>query len=248
MTASVKMAGSTATSLEAALARQARELFVAGTCQTLEAAAKTVGEKLSDMLNESATARDSQDRRDTWTAYQKGQAGWVRAVATGLKKSMLPPSQPSRSSSNAMSFELMGNEVVENKILTSRLSLRIQDKASWELNDLTLRIRMLDNVTDLDRHDVFRPDTCANVVVEAWLESGLSRDAWIGVQEIVNKAFSERMVGVYNSVNALLVSNGVMPEIDLRDLVRRAPSTAMAGLEKSSAQTSYGSICSSAGS
>ena len=39
-------------------------------------------------------------------------------------------------------LELVGDEVVENNILSSRLALAIQDKANFELNDLRLRIKL----------------------------------------------------------------------------------------------------------
>ena len=48
-------------------------------------------------------------------------------------------------------FELMGNEVMEDKILSSRLALRLLDFASWELNDLRLRIQSLEGISELRR-------------------------------------------------------------------------------------------------
>ena len=51
---------------------------------------------------------------------------------------------------------LVGTEVVENKILASRLVLRVLDKVSTELDDVRLRIRHLDDFPDLDRHDIDR--------------------------------------------------------------------------------------------
>jgi Protein of unknown function (DUF1631) len=206
-----------------ALARQARDLFLAKAMEVLSDAAQAVRQKLTALLDQSANARESQDRRDAWVMYQKGEAVWTSGVVTGWKKAMLPSTASVRMSTNAMTFELMGNDVVENKILSSRLSLRILDKATWELNDLTLRVRQLDNVPELDKQDLLRPEACAQIVVEAWMTAGLTREAWLSVQDVLHHTFGSRMVEAYHEANEFLISQGVMADIDLRPLVKRTP-------------------------
>jgi Protein of unknown function (DUF1631) len=206
-----------------ALARQARDLFLAKALEVLSDAAQAVRQKLTALLDQSANARESQDRRDAWVMYQKGEAVWTSGVVTGWKKAMVPSTISVRMSTNAMTFELMGNDVVENKILSSRLSLRILDKATWELNDLTLRVRQLDNVPELDKQDLLRPEACAQIVVEAWMTAGLTREAWLSVQDVLHHTFGSRMVEAYHEANEFLISQGVMADIDLRPLVKRTP-------------------------
>jgi Protein of unknown function (DUF1631) len=208
----------------AALARQARELFVGKTVEIFNETVVTVRQKLTALLEKSASAKEAQDRRDTWVAFQKSEAVWAGNVAVALKKAMRPPTASMSSNFNALTFELMGNDVMDNKILSSRLALRILDKASWELNDLTLRIRQLDNLTELDKQDVFKPEACAQILVENWMAAGLTREAWLSVQDLIHQTFGERMVEAYHVANELLVSKGVMAEIDLRAMVRRTPS------------------------
>jgi Protein of unknown function (DUF1631) len=242
----------------AALARQARELFVGKAVEIFNETIVSVRQKITALLDKSANAKEAQDRRDVWVTFQKGEAVWMNTVAAGLKKAMRPPTASVSSNFNALTFELMGNEVMDNKILSSRLALRILDKASWELNDLTLRVRQLDNLTELDKQDVFKPEACAQIIVESWMASGLSREGWLSVQDVIHQTFGERMVEAYHVANELLVSRGVMPEIDLRAMVRRTPSavasnsgsgslpTERVGLEDShvgrldSAQSRYG--------
>jgi hypothetical protein len=207
----------------AALAKQARGLYLAKAMEVLGDAAQAVRQKLTALLDQSANAREAQDRRDAWVMYQKGEAVWTSGVVTGWKKAIAPPTTSVRMSTNAMTFELMGNDVVENKILSSRLSLRILDKATWELNDLTLRVRQLDNVTELDKQDVLRPEACAQIVVESWMAAGLTREAWLSVQDVLHHTFGSRMVEAYHEANEFLVSQGVMADIDLRPLVKRTP-------------------------
>ncbi len=207
----------------AALARRARELFLSKAVDIMGESAQAVRQRLNALLDESSNARQSQDRRDAWLQYQKCESSWVNATAVAWKKAATPPTASVRMDLNAMTFELVGNDVVENKILASRLSLRILDKATWELNDLMLRIRKLENTEDIDKQDVLRPEACAQLVVESWIAAGLTQDAWLSVQEVMHRSFAERMVEAYHDVNAFLVENGVMAEIDLRQLVRRTP-------------------------
>jgi Protein of unknown function (DUF1631) len=207
----------------ATLARRARELFLTKAVDIMGESAQAVRQRLNALLDESSNARQSQDRRDAWLQYQKCESSWVNATAVAWKKATTPPTASVRMDLNALTFELMGDDVVENKILASRLALRILDKATWELNDLMLRIRKLENTEDIDKQDVLRPEACAQLVVDAWMGSGLTHDAWLSVQEVMHKSFADRMVEAYHDVNAYLVDNGVMAEIDLRPLVRRTP-------------------------
>ena len=65
----------------AALARQARETFVSHAVQTLDELAAAVRTQLTEDLDKATNARDAQDTRDTWLAFQKGEALWVSGVA-----------------------------------------------------------------------------------------------------------------------------------------------------------------------
>jgi Protein of unknown function (DUF1631) len=209
----------------AALARQARELFLGKSVEILQSIAQSLRLRTAALLDKSGNAREAQEHRDTWVAYQKSEGVWTSAVANAWKKAMLPQAASPRQGADSRTFELMGDDVVENKILSSRLSLRILDKASWEFNDLSLRIRQLENLADIDKQDMLRPEVCAQVVVDCWLASGMTREAWLSLQDVIHQAFGERMVEAYHSANAFLVSKGVMAEIDLRPLVKRTPGT-----------------------
>ena len=226
----------------AALARRARELFLSRAVEIMGEVAQAVRLRLTALLEESSNARQSQDRRDAWIQYQKSESTWVNSTAVAWKKATRPPTASTRTQTGALTFELMGDEIVENKILASRLALRILDKATWELNDLMLRIRKLENIDDIDKQDVLRPEALAQLVVESWMVAGLTQDAWISVQEVIQHAFAGRMVEAYHDVNAFLIDNGVMAEIDLRPLVRRTPgantgNTASAALAQDYAPT-----------
>jgi Protein of unknown function (DUF1631) len=208
------------------LSEQARALFVERAIRLLPGLAKGIQERLSALVDQPASARDMQDRRDGWLAFQKNGSVWVQGVTAAWTKARSVPQTFSSSKFPASgSFELMGDEVMEDKIIASRLALRLLDFASWELSDLKLRIQKVDNIPELHKEDIFRPETLAKHVVEQWSRAELPRSVWAMVQDGVQKAMSEQMLEVYHVTNEFLVQQGVMVEIDLRPMVKRTPSS-----------------------
>ena len=88
---------------------------------------------------------------------------------------MVPPTATARVRMDASSLELIGDEVVEQKILSSRLSLAILEKATWELNELRVRMMHLEGGVEMAPEDILRPEAVAQLLVEQWMSSGLSR-------------------------------------------------------------------------
>ena len=118
----------------------------------------------------------------------------------------------------------MDNEVMEAKILASRLAMRLVDVVTWELNDLRLRIQSLEKGSDFDVADIFRPEVQARLLFEQWMHAGLTREVWISVQDVIQSRLAEHVLDAYHAANHFLVERGVMAEIDLRPLVKRTPS------------------------
>ena len=213
------------------LATQARELFTAHAGKALPDLAKAILEKLSALVNEPASARDMQTRRDIWLAFQSFGKAWVNGTNTAWKSTLFHAGQAESGSSAVKNgtLELIGNEVMENNILASRLALRLANVANSELNDIRLRVQSLDSLPELDAGDILRPEVLARHMVEQWIAAGLSRDAWALVQDVVQNRFSQHLLDAYRLANELLVTNGVMAEIDLRPLVKRTPSAIAMG-------------------
>ena len=205
---------------------QARELFAAQAGKVLPDIARLVLEKLSALVDQPASARVMQDRRDVWLAFQKNGKVWVNATNNAWKNTFSSSGSAPLGLSNGGDgkFELLGNEVMENKILASRLALRLLDVASQELNDLRLRVQNLDNLPELDARDIFRPEVLSSHMVEQWTACGLSREAWLLVQDVIQNRLSQHLMDAYHSVNEFLVQHGVMAEIDLKPQVKRTPS------------------------
>ena len=159
------------------LAEQARGLFAERAARLLPQIAKTVHERLSSLANQTNVARDSQIFRDATLAFQKAGGSWVNGTARAWKAAQVRtvPFQSSRFV-ESKKFELMGDDMVEDKILASRLSLRMLDFVSWELNDLRLRIQNLEGVEELSKQDILRPELLAHHMVAQWSAVSLTRD------------------------------------------------------------------------
>jgi hypothetical protein len=212
------------------LAEQARALFTERAVRVLPELAKTIQDRLLAMVDQPGSARAMQEQRDAWQAFQKNGAVWVRGTSSAWTKaqSTPPTTTPSRFPESG-EFKLMSNDVMEDKILASRLALRLLDFASWELNDLRLRVQNLEAVPELHKQDILRPEVLAQHLVEQWTHAALSRDVWLAVQDLIQTSLGEHLLEVYHVTNEFLIQRGVMAEIDLRPLVKRTPSAVDAG-------------------
>ena len=213
------------------LARQARELFTAQAVAGLPELCRLLREKLSESQDLSGNAREMQERRDAWQAFESGSAVWVTGTSTAWKKAQAAVATATRTMSapsqlDTGKFELMDNEVIEARILASRFALRLLDFASWELNDLRLRIQSLEGLMELQKGDIFRPEVLAWHLVDQWTQARLSRALWLLLQDPIQGKLSEHLLGAYRATNAFLIEQGVMAEIDLRPQLKRTPTAA----------------------
>lgn len=226
------------------LASQARELFTEHACRVLPLLSRALGERLLVLVDQPGSAPEMQERRDGWLAFQAGGTAWVNGTAKAWRKAQVQPavSAAARSLIDSGKFELMGDEVMEDKILSSRLALRLLDFASWELNDLRLRIQSLEGIAELRKGDILRPEVLAEKLVEQWTSANLSRELWVLVQDTIQGRMAEHLLEAYHAANEFLVRQGVMAEIDLRPLVKRTPSAVVAAQPGSAARAADGGV------
>lgn len=211
------------------LARETRERFVLATEGAIAPLARAIRDRLTAISSEAGNARAMQEHRDDFVAFQGQATQWVTLAQTGWRKALGAAAGGVSAVPSALRLELIGDEVVESNILSSRLAQMIHDKASFELSDLRLRIQHLEGTTELDARDVLKPETLAKLLVEQWLAAGLSRGLWTRVQDTVQQGLVEVVAKAYQSANAFLIANGVMEEIDLKSFVRRTGNAGAAG-------------------
>ena len=220
-------------------------MFTAQAIAGLPELCKLLRERLSELQLQPGNAREAQERRDAWQAFEAGNAVWVAGTSAAWKKAQLAAATVTPAISAPLlldteKFELMDNEVMEQRILASRFALRLLDFASWELNDLRLRIQSLEGLVELQKDDIFRPEVLARHLVDQWTQAKLSRPLWVLLQDIIQGKLSEHLMGVYRAANALLIERGVMVQINFRAQVKRVPGAV--GMNKEPANEAPGVV------
>ncbi len=219
------MVGLPSASHRVQIARQARERFVAEMGRAMLELGKAVQERLTVLMNEAAPSREMQSRRDAWTFYQRSQAVWVDGTRQDWLAALKPSVALVKNPSNE-GLALVGTDVMDNKILASRLVMGIMEGVSSEFDDLALRLRLLESSSDLGTHDILRPDVLTTLMLEQWGKSGMPRDAWPKGNDVAQQLLAHRIQQAYADCNAFLIQRGVLPTIELADRVRRIPPAA----------------------
>ncbi|MCF8168674.1 MAG: DUF1631 domain-containing protein [Rhodoferax sp.] len=204
------------------LARAVRQRFLADANAAMLEIGEAVLERLTALMDEPASARDNQVRRDAWLAYKKCRDPWLNATARVWQECLDPPPplvQPAAELEVA-GLQLVGAEVVENKILASRMVLAVMEKVSAAFDDLKVRMRFLEGAEDLPSKDLLRPEVLVLLMVEQWANVGMPGDSWSMVNDVVQSLLRERLASAYANANHLLVQKGVLATIELSDRVR----------------------------
>ncbi|MDP2368028.1 DUF1631 family protein [Rhodoferax sp.] len=213
----------------AQLALETRKRFVAEATRAMVELGTLVQERLMALMNEAGSSREMQTRRDAWTFFQKARPAWLDGTLKVWQAALQPVKGKPKNALEADldgAFELVGTEVVENRILASRLVLAVMEKVGAQLNDLRVRMRILDGLDDFESHDILRPEVLVLLMVEQWGSSSMPRDSWPLVNDVVQRHLSERLKVAYTNCNEFLIKQGVLPTIDLKDRVKRGASIA----------------------
>lgn len=213
---------------QASLAYQARRIYTELLVQGLPAAADAT--LAWAVAPERSTAQASDPGlavrlRDAAAALKQHGVTWRNGVAAGLLEVLKHGVQATRTADlaggNTHKLSLVDDETIEREIVTSRLALAIMDRASWEFNDLRTRVALLERREELDPHDPLRTHVVARMVTLAWAQAGLTDAALRDLQPILQAEFGLLVQEAYHEANAWLVSQRVLPDIDLRPLIRR---------------------------
>jgi len=209
-----------------ALARRLREQFVAQVEGALAPLQQAIRTRLTELAESALNAKEMYELRDAMLDFDQKGRQWVRGTGAAWRQAVEPAAGAGRGRPEAGGLELIGDDVVERKILGSRLALAVREKASWELNDLKVRMQHLEGGDALEGADILRPEALCQAVVEQWDEAGLTREQWTLVHDIVQAGLVEHAPKAYKAANEFLVGKGVLRDIDLSSRVRRSASVA----------------------
>jgi hypothetical protein len=214
------------------LARQARQRFVEGICAGLPDLDKTVLDLLTTLMTQTGTAREMQSHRDAWMLYQQHHAAWTDRTGKAWRDALAPHSSTTRGTlaANGASpqFELLSDDVVENKILASRMALTVSEQVSQQFDTLRQRTQSLEG-QELDSSDILRPEAVCLLLVEQWVEAGLPRTDLQTVVDPLQRELANLLQKQYQAVNVFYVEQGVTPQADLKSRVRRTAGGAITG-------------------
>lgn len=213
------------------LAGLARQRFVEGLRGGLAGIDKTLQDFLGTLMAQTGTAREMQSRRDAWQLYQQHHRDWIAAVARAWAEALTPQTSTSRGALPAsMGFELLSDDVVENKIVASRMALTVMETVSAPFDLLRQRTQHLEG-QELSSQDILRPEACCLLLVEQWMESGLPRTDLQTVIDPLQRALADLLLAQYQALNRFYDEQGVAQQTDLRARMRRgvSPPGASAG-------------------
>lgn len=214
------------------LARQARQRFVEGICAGLPELDKVVMDFVTTLMSQTGTAREMQSHRDAWMRYQQFHAAWADRTGKAWREALAPHSSTNRASLAAngpgLQFELLSDDVVENKILASRMALTVSEQVAPQFDTLRQRTQSLEG-QELDNSDILRPEAVCLILVEQWVEAGLPRTDLQTVVDPLQREVANLLQKQYQAVNVFYVEQGVTPQTDLKSRVRRTASGTPAG-------------------
>jgi len=201
------------------LAQLARQRFVDGLCAGLPTLDKRVYEFLTEIMGQTATQREMQQRRDAWMGYQAHRKAWAELVTRAWREGLAP--QPV---SSAMpldgGLELVGEDVVENRLLASRMALTVAEHVGVPFDAARQRTQHLEG-RELPSRDILRTETLCQRLVDPWLEVGLKREDMQLVLDPLQRQLAELALVQYQALHQLYDQQGVATAEELRARVRR---------------------------
>ena len=175
------------------------------------------------LMEQVGTQRERQARRDSWQGFQDKRKDWLQELTTAMRapqETPVPAAPTPAAFSGDSKLELVGDDVVENKIIASRIALTVLEDVAAEFDALRLRLRTLETA-DMAPTDGLRPETVSLRLVESWLKVGLSRDDLQMAVEPLQRALASVLQSAYQAANKVLADEGVQAQQEMRVRVAR---------------------------
>jgi len=211
------------------IARRARRMFAEQLAEAGSRLLAHVLEAARAALDKPAERSVAMQRRDTMQALMAHGEEWIerqnemlRDAATSDRPDTTTGGLVSAMTGHTQQLMLVDDETVQKEIFISRLGQAIVDQAVWELNDLKTRIAALEGLEELAEHDLFRPQQVAKIIVRAFIDSDFGTGAWADVENTMKVELAALCTEAYHDANRFLVERGVLPDVNLRTLIRRS--------------------------
>ena len=232
--------------LQRHLASAVRQQFVEGLCSGMAAVNKAIQDFLTELMSQTGTQREMQERRDAWSQYQKHRAEWVQGCIQAFKAALAPPVAMAHKNTapSELGFSLLSDDVVENKIIASRIALVVLEQVSSTFDALRLRVKGLEG--ELGSTDILRTEAICLLLVEQWIEVALTRQELQWVTEPVQRSLVELLQSLYQKCSDFLEAQGIAAQQDLRVRVQRPPGPMTGAVAGTAATTGMGSLVSQA--
>ncbi|MCF8172626.1 MAG: DUF1631 family protein, partial [Candidatus Methylopumilus sp.] len=166
-----------------AQAKQSRRLFIDRLINGLPGLVAQLESGVRRLADQVALPAIMLRRREALDGLRAASGLWLEGMLSVAKATypdgLMPVTTPEAlPSTGRLKFSLVDNETIEAEILSSRLSLAIKEKASWEFGDLRSRMIFLDGCEELEPNEILRPEVLAHLAVKSWRSAGLGHDVW----------------------------------------------------------------------
>ncbi|HMN21799.1 MAG TPA: DUF1631 family protein [Ottowia sp.] len=208
----------------AQLAREVRERFARAVTGLVDALPAAVEAQLDGVLRDSKglTMAQLSVAMEAAGAFKRLRGAWVEAVHAQWRAALAPRVHEAQPQKPLAKFGLVDDDVVEDKILASRLGAAVLEVAGSEWSDLRMRMQRLERNGELAADDPLRPDVFALALVKGWADCGLKRPMWNLVQAGLQPVLARHYQEAYAQGNVLLRQHGVEAELALRARVQRS--------------------------
>ncbi len=210
----------------ARLARLVRHQFTQGWCEGLPGISQALAEFFTVLRSQTGTQRDMQLWRDAWQQFQQHQAQWVQnAIAASSQGAIPADTGRTQLMAGDSTFELLSDEVVDNRIVAARMALAVAEKTSAAYEPLRLRLYGVEG-RELATRDFLRPENLCLLLVEHWGKAGLAQSELAMVMEPLQSALADLLRQLYEKGNEFLAGHGVQAQPqELRVRVNPSPSS-----------------------
>ncbi|WP_428504508.1 DUF1631 family protein [Roseateles sp.] len=211
-----------------ALASQARRIYIESLVRGISALGKVLNEAAAQLLLQTTEYAVMVARRDGVQSWNRHGPAWLSGVISGLRHAAVygiveaPTAAAASGANEQAAMSLVDDDTIEREITASRLALAMMDKATWEFTDLRTRMQVLEKQDDMPAQDLLRANVVAKLVLDAWTRSGLAGSDWQMLRTTLHDEFSQLLVECYHETNRWLISQSVLPEVDLRPFIRRS--------------------------